>query len=376
MAAGVLRRRCCSTPPPEARAGRDFLRERGFDSAAAETVRHRVRAARRRGAEPAPARARVHRGRDRHRRPVRAGQRGLYDRFRGPAGLADPRHHRRHRRLRRPAPVRRRPDRGEVPQHLRDPDLQEVAGALRPRRRQEGDLHRAPRRRRRGLHRRHGLPPGRRREARSPPAARRSASSTSRCCAASCATRPTGPGPGHLHLRRRRRRPEGRDEGLRRGPALGRPVVRRGRAPTAWTRASCASPRATPRCGPSSTTPCRCSSSPCAPRSAGSTSTPPRGGCRRMRAVGADHRLDPRHQPAPRVHPHRRGLARHRGRADGTEVKRAGRVRHDDSGRPSAAGPAGTDEVPRAGGPARPRALPGPTCATRSSSPSASCCRR
>ena len=70
---------------------------------------------------------------------VRAGQPRPLRPVPRPAGLADPRHHRRHRRLRRPPAVRRRPDRGEVPQHLRDPDLQEVAGALRPRPRQEGD---------------------------------------------------------------------------------------------------------------------------------------------------------------------------------------------------------------------------------------------
>ena len=66
----------------------------------------------------------------------RAGARSggsAYDRFRGPAALADPRRQRRHDRVRRPADLRRRPDRGEVPQHPRDPDLQEEPGALRHR---------------------------------------------------------------------------------------------------------------------------------------------------------------------------------------------------------------------------------------------------
>ena len=151
------------TGQPEARAGRDFLRERGFDGAAAERF----------GVGFAP------RGGEALTRHLRErgftedemvtgglsgrGSRGLYDRFRGrlvwpirditgdTVGL------------RRPPPLRRRPHRREVPQHLRDADLQEVAGALRPRRREEGDRHRAPGGRRRGLHRRHGRPPRRRR---------------------------------------------------------------------------------------------------------------------------------------------------------------------------------------------------------------------
>ena len=69
---------------------------------------------------------------------VRAGQSRALRPVPRPPGLADPRHHRRHGRLRRPAPLRRRPHRGEVPQHLRDPDLQEVDRPLRPRPRQEG----------------------------------------------------------------------------------------------------------------------------------------------------------------------------------------------------------------------------------------------
>ena len=74
----------------------------------------------------------------------------------GSRGVADPRRHRRHRRLRRAAHLRRRPDRGQVPQHVRDADLQEDLRALRPgpgQARAGGD--------RRGLHRRDGLPPRR-----------------------------------------------------------------------------------------------------------------------------------------------------------------------------------------------------------------------
>ena len=50
-----------------------------------------------------------------------------------PAAVADPRRQRRHDRLRRAADLRRRPDRGQVPQHPRDADLQEEPGALRHR---------------------------------------------------------------------------------------------------------------------------------------------------------------------------------------------------------------------------------------------------
>ena len=46
---------------------------------------------------------------------------------------ADPRGHGRHHRVRRAETLRRRPDRGQVPQHPRDGDLQEEPRALRPR---------------------------------------------------------------------------------------------------------------------------------------------------------------------------------------------------------------------------------------------------
>ena len=63
-----------------------------------------------------------------------------------PPAVADPRRQRRHDRLRRAADLRRRPDRGEVPQHPRDPALQEEPGALRHR---PGPPRDRPRRRRR-----------------------------------------------------------------------------------------------------------------------------------------------------------------------------------------------------------------------------------
>ena len=91
---------------------------------------------------------------------VSQGQRGVYDRFRGRVDLADPRRDRPGDRLRR-APALRRRQRAEVPQHPRDDDLPQGAGALRARPRQARHLARSPRRRRRGLHRRDGVPPRR-----------------------------------------------------------------------------------------------------------------------------------------------------------------------------------------------------------------------
>ena len=81
-----------SWPRPTRVAGRQFLAERGFDQDAAEHVRRRLRAARRRRAARAPAPARAS--------PTtsssppgwsRRATAGPYDRFRGPAALADPR---------------------------------------------------------------------------------------------------------------------------------------------------------------------------------------------------------------------------------------------------------------------------------------------
>ena len=103
----------------------------------------------------------------------------------GPAAVADPRHHRRRDRVRRAPALRRRPDRGEVPQHPRDAALQEVArcstASTWPSARSPGACRRSSSR---------ATPtswpatsPASR--PRSPPAARRSATSTSRSCAAS-----------------------------------------------------------------------------------------------------------------------------------------------------------------------------------------------
>ena len=332
---------------------------------------------------PPPARQGLHRRRDRHRRAVRAGQPRALRPVPGPAGLADPRHHRRHGRLRRPPPLRRRPDRGEVPQHLRDADLQEVAAcstaSTPPRRRSprerqavvvEGytDVMAVPprRRRERGRHLRHGVRRRPHQDA-APHHARRG--------------RPRA-GPGDLHLRRRRGRAEGRDAGLRRGPALGRPS------------------RSSPS-RPTGMDPCELRHGQGRRRGAR-----PRRGRRadvRVRRAHHDQPLRPRHRrgagagacgpsprssrsirdtsAAPRVHPHRRRLARRRGRAGRRpRSPSAGRMAARDGqgrGRGRRAGHrADTESVPeprsRRPGPRCRR----PTCATPSSSPSGSCCRR
>ena len=216
---------------PEARIGRDFLRERGFDGEAAK--RFGVGFAPRGGEELSRyLRSKGFSDDEPHRRrSVGAGEPWALRPLPRPARVAHPRHHRRHRRFRRPTALRRRPDRRQVPQHVRDPDLQEVDRPLWPRRRQEGDRIRAQGRRRRGLHRRDGLPPGRHR-------------GRGRHVRHGLRHRPhQGAPPDHagrgrpraracgLHLRRGRSGTEGRDARLRGGPALGVAVLRgRGRA--------------------------------------------------------------------------------------------------------------------------------------------------
>ncbi len=117
---------------PDALQARQFLDRARLRPGRGRHVRHRLRPARRRGADEAPARARLHRGGGGRRRA--GGDRPLGVRpVPRPAAVADPRLQRRHHRLRRPADLRRRQDRGEVPQHPRDADLQEEPGALRHR---------------------------------------------------------------------------------------------------------------------------------------------------------------------------------------------------------------------------------------------------
>ena len=191
-------------------------------------VRPRLRAARRRGAAASPAPAGLPRRGVRRRRAGRSGPVGVRPVPR-PAAVADPRRERRHDRLRGTADLRRRQDRGEVPQHSRDDPLQEEPRALRHRPGQARHGPHLPGGGRRGLHRRDGLPPlgcaDRRGHLRNLLRRR------PRPGAASVPPRPRGvPRRGDLHLRRRRSRPEGRPARVRRRPELRLPDLRRRRA--------------------------------------------------------------------------------------------------------------------------------------------------
>ena len=163
------------------------------------------------------------------------------------AAVADPRRVRRHHRLRRAPDPRRRQDRGEVPQHPRDGALQEEPGALRHRPRPPRHGPQLAGGRGRGLHRRDGLPPGRGAHRRRD--LRHRLRRRPRPRAAPLPARPRGvPRRGDLHLRRRRGRAEG---GAARRSAATRTSSPRPTSPSsprAWTRATCGSRRATPRC--------------------------------------------------------------------------------------------------------------------------------
>ena len=143
--AGVLRRAAADaggaagpSVPDRAR----LRRLRGRD------LRAGLRAPRRRRRVQAPAQPRLHPGGDRGRRAGGAepARRVAVRPVPRAAALADPRGQRRDDRLRGAADLRGRPDRREVPQHLRDADLQEEHGALRHR---PGPAEHGPVRRRR-----------------------------------------------------------------------------------------------------------------------------------------------------------------------------------------------------------------------------------
>ena len=142
----------------------------------------------------------------------------------------------------------------------------------------------------------------------------------------------------------------------------------------------------------SSTTPCRCSSSPCAPRSAAFDLDTAEGRVQAHAGRRADRGRHPRPQPAARVRPPARRLARHRGRAGrrrGAPAPRRMAARDVRCFRPRLhAGPGsgrrGGRRRPRVAAPDRAREptapqcrrdAPARTCGTRSSSPSGSCCR-
>ena len=176
----------------------------GLRAGRRRAVRRRVLARRVGGPHPPPARPRVHRRRAagrgaRQPGPARAG--GPVPR---PADVADQGPDRGRDRVRR-AQARRRRRRPEVPEHARDPAVQEELGAVRGGPGQAGDRAAAPGGRRRGLHRRHGLPPGRGadRGGDQRHLVRRGAHQGA---AAAADGRRLAPGRGHLHLRRGQRR--------------------------------------------------------------------------------------------------------------------------------------------------------------------------
>ena len=242
---GVLRRAAADPGGPAGPAVPHGarLRRRGR-----RAVRRRVRAARGRGPAQAPPRARLQRG-GVHRRRAGGPEPARRLRLRPlprPAALADPRDVRRDDRLRRPPDLRGRPDRGEVPQHPRDHALQEEQGALRHRPGPQADGADVAGRGRRGLHRRDGLPPRRRRHRGR--LVRHRVRRRPRQDPAPAHGRPRGvPRRGHLHLRRRRGRPGG--GASRRSPATrtSSPRPTSPSSPTGSTRATCASSTATPR---------------------------------------------------------------------------------------------------------------------------------
>ena len=121
---GVLRR---AAGHARRRAGPPVPRRARLRPAGGDRLRLRLRARRLGRADPAPARQGLHPGRAGHRRAGQGVLAGHADRPVPPAaGLADPRHHRRRHRLRRPQADGRRPG-PEVPEHPRDAALQEVA---------------------------------------------------------------------------------------------------------------------------------------------------------------------------------------------------------------------------------------------------------
>ena len=107
----------------------------------------------------APARQGLHRrGADDRRARQALAHREPHRPVPPPPAVADPRLVGFGDRLRRQETLRRRPG-PQVPQHPRDPAVQEVAGPLRHRFGPQGDREDRPGRHRRGLHRCHGLPP-------------------------------------------------------------------------------------------------------------------------------------------------------------------------------------------------------------------------
>ena len=264
---------------PRRRPAGSSSTERGFDQAAAAALRRRLRAP----LAGTPCRGTCAAGAS----PTRSwsppgwsaqGQRGPVRPVPRPAGLADPRPLRRRRRLRRaPAASTTTGSRPSTSTPRRPPLYKKSPGALRRRPRQAG--HRPPVQAvvvegytdvmachlagvdDRDRHLRHGV----RRRPHPGPA-------------------PAADGPGRVPRRgvfTFDGDAAGQKAALRgvRGATSSSSPRRSSRSSrAAWTRASCASTRATTRCASWSRAGCRCSSSRSARRWAGTTSTPPRAG--------------------------------------------------------------------------------------------------
>ena len=113
-------------PTPAAAPGQQFLTERGFDERGRGALRRRLGAEVVGRADEAPEGEGVPGGGAVGRRARLERRPGRLRPLPRPAGLADPRPHRRGRRVRRQATARGRPG-AEVPEHPRDRDLPQVA---------------------------------------------------------------------------------------------------------------------------------------------------------------------------------------------------------------------------------------------------------
>ncbi len=318
---GVLRRaarfargRRGSTLPRRAR-----LRRRG-----GEAVRRRIRAEELGQADEPPEGPRLlARGAGRRRARLAGRPRRVRPVPRAP-GVADPGCHRPGRRLRRAPPAGGR-QRAEVPEHPRDGRVPQGAGAVRARPRQARHLAHQAGRRRRGVHRRHGVPP-RGRDDRDRDVRHR-VRRRAHPGAAAGARRRHRRRRGRVHVRRRRGRAAGRDARVRRGAAVHRADLRRGRARR---------PRPV-RSAPGEGRPRRASTDR-REDAAVRVRHPPhgvairprvgRGPSRRASRRGSGHRRDPRPVVASRLHA--------RAGADAGARARRGRARGPRCGRPRA----------------------------------------
>ena len=268
---GVLRR-AAAHPGGRARDGVPHLPRVRRGGGAALRLRLRPRGLGR--AHQAPARRGLLLRRAGEGRALAAGQPRADGPLPPPPAVADPRPRRRGRRLRGAAPLRRRPHRGQVPQHVRDARLPQDARAVRARPGQGRDRQAAAGRGRRGLHRRHGDAPRGRADGRRV-VRHRVRRRAHRGDQKAHRRRLVRPRRGHLHLRRRRRGPGRRAQGVRGRAGVHHADLRHDRARRPGSLRAAADPRRHRR-----------------PRSRG----PPRADLRVRDPLGAA-RVRPRHAP-------------------------------------------------------------------------------